>query len=83
MNVHIERLVLDVVDLQRSQSHLLQAAFETELARLLTEGGLAPLLSSGGAVARLTTPDIQINRSNGPTDLGKSIAGAVYGGIGR
>jgi hypothetical protein len=62
---------------------VLKAAVETELARLLTEGGLAPQLSSGGALPRVASPAIQLNSGHGPTELGRQIACAVYGGIGK
>jgi hypothetical protein len=52
INLHIERLILDDVNLPPGQTHLLQVGLETELTRLLTEGGLAAQLSAGGALSR-------------------------------
>ncbi len=66
-----------------SQRHLLQAAVETELARLLTKGGLASLLTGGGALHRASANPIQLNSGTDPVDLGRQIAGSVYGGIGK
>ena len=83
INLHIERLVLDGVDTAPGQRHLLRAAVEAELTRLLSEGGLAQELSGGGALPRIASPAIQLNGGNGPTPLGQKIAGAVYGGIGK
>jgi hypothetical protein len=83
INVHIERLLLDAVDVQYGQRHLLTAALETELARLLSEGALAPMLSSGGALVRINAPSIQINHGIGAADIGRQIAGSIYGGIGK
>jgi copper homeostasis protein CutC len=82
INLHIERLILDAVDVRPGQRDLLRATLETELARLLTEGGLASALRNGGAFARITTPAIPIHDGNGRADFGKQIAAAVYRGIG-
>jgi hypothetical protein len=83
IDLHIERLILEGVDLAPGQRPGLQAAVESELTRLLTEGGLAPQLTAGGALHRVTTPAIRLDRGNGPATLGHQIAGAVYGGIGK
>lgn len=83
INLHIERLVLDGVDTASGQRHLLQSAVETELSRLLIEGGLAHQLTGGGALPRINSPAIQLNGGNDPARLGRKIAGAVYGGIGK
>jgi hypothetical protein len=84
MNVklHIERLVLEGLDIAPGQRRLLRAAVETELTRLLAEGGLAPQLSSGVALPSLRAGAIQLTNETGATHLGAQIAGAVYGGIG-
>lgn len=83
IDLHIERLVLDGVDTAPGQQHLLGAAVETELTRLLVEGGLAHRLSGGGALPSVVGPAIQLNAANDPAQLGRQIAGAVYGGLGK
>ena len=83
ISLHIERLVLDGVDVGPGQRHLLQAAVKSELTRLLSEGGLASQLTSGVATPRIVGAAIQLSGGNGPTELGRQIAGAVYGGIGQ
>ncbi len=83
INLHIERLILDGVDIGPNQRHLLHASVQSELCRLLTEGGVAPQLTAGGAQPLVTSPAIQLGSGHGPTELGRQIAGAVYGGIGR
>ena len=52
MNVklHIDRLVLDGIDLETAQRPVLQAAVEAELGRLLAEGGVGESWAAGGAV---------------------------------
>jgi hypothetical protein len=84
INIHIERLILDGVDVPYAQRPVLQAALESELARLVGEGGIAPGLASGGAFPRVRVPGagITISSEGGPAALGQQIAQAVYGGIG-
>ncbi|HXI26416.1 MAG TPA: hypothetical protein VNG71_21360 [Pyrinomonadaceae bacterium] len=83
IDLHIERLVLDGVDTAPGQRHLLRAAVETELTRLLLEGGLAQRLSGAGALPGVVSPAIQLNADNDAAQLGQQIAGAVYGGLGK
>lgn len=80
INLHIERLVLDGIHLNHHQRHLLQASVQTELARLLIDGGLAPNFMQGAAMPKLNANAIQM-RGNDATQLGQQIAQSVYGGI--
>ena len=82
INLHIERLVLDGLPVGAGQSGLIQSAIETELARLLTEGGLSSELMAGGAMPRLTASPIQLTNDATPARLGQQIARAVHSGIG-
>ena len=88
IKVHIERLILEGVALPHGGPALMQAALETELARLLAEGGLSPLLTSGGVLRSLPAGEIRlggVSPSAGPEParLGQQIAQSVYRGIGR
>jgi hypothetical protein len=83
VRLHIERLVLDGVDVGPGQHQLLQAAVQAELARLLGQGALAPELMAGGAVARLAAPSISMAADATGAQVGTQVAGAVYGGIGK
>lgn len=83
INLHIERLVLDGVALEHGHEPLLQAAVAAELTRLLTTGGLASSLMSGGAQPRIHAGEIQVSGADTAPQLGHQIAHAVYGGIGR
>lgn len=83
INLHIERLVLDGLDIAPEQRPALQAAVEGELSRLLTERGLSSDLAQGVAVPRLSARDMQIASASSPTELGQQIAQSVYGGIGH
>jgi len=82
IRVHIERLVLEGLPLTRSQGPLVQAAVEAELARLMTEGGLAQELALGGAVPSVPADGIKV-AGGSPDHIGRQIARSVYGGIGK
>jgi hypothetical protein len=83
INIQIDRLVVDGLDLQRSQRPLMQAAFETELARLLVRDGLNQELTSGVALPSLSAPAVEIPEGARPHMIGEQIAQAVYNGIGQ
>jgi hypothetical protein len=82
IRVHIDRLVLEGMPVQRHEGLVVQRAVEKELARLLAEGGLAADLASGGAY-----PDVQAGNMHitgpGARAIGKGIARSIYGGIGQ
>ena len=84
MNVelHIDRLVLEGIDLDPAQRPLLQAALEAELGRLIGEGGVGSL-AAGGAVPSVKAEGFQMSGDGNPAQLGRQIAGSVYGGIGK
>lgn len=84
INLHIDRVVLDGIDLKPGEQHWVKAALEAELSRLLTESGA---LESGFAqnltVPRIASNNIQLSGDNNPVRLGEQIAQSVYGGIRR
>ena len=83
INLHIDRLILDGVNISHNQRHLLQASVEAELGRLVMEGGVSRGLTSGGAVPQVAATGIQLSTSNNPIQLGQQIARSVYGGLGN
>lgn len=95
IRVHIDRLILDGLDLLPVQRTELQAALEAELARLLSAGGLSPALENGAALPVLRLGELsplpagELPASSAPgapgaaAGLGRQIARAVYGGLGR
>lgn len=83
IELHIERLILDGLPIERSQGPHLQAAVEAELTRLLAESELAAELQTGGAVPSVRTDTMQFKPGNTPTQLGQQIARSVYSGIGN
>lgn len=82
IRVHIERLVLEGLPVERRQGPLVQAAVEAELSRLLAKGGLGPELASGGAVPSVPAGSISLERGT-PARIGRQIAGAVWKGMSR
>ncbi|MFL6196539.1 MAG: hypothetical protein ACJ75H_20325 [Thermoanaerobaculia bacterium] len=83
VNLHIDRLVLEGIDLDHAQRPLLQAAVETELGRLLAQGGVGADFAGGGAVPSVRAEGFEIGADGGPARLGTQIAQSVYGGIGK
>ncbi|HEY9675110.1 MAG TPA: hypothetical protein V6D11_26960 [Waterburya sp.] len=81
INLHIERLIVDGVNLYPSDRRVLQATVEAELARLLTTEGLPPGWQAGGAVPSVSIPPIELTPNINPTQMGQQIAQAVYRGM--
>ena len=84
INLHIERLILDGLPFEARHRAALQAEIEIELARLLTENGIAAnWQSSGGAVPTVHAGAIQMTTQSSPAEIGRQIAGSIYGSIGK
>jgi hypothetical protein len=82
INLRIERLILDGLPVEARHRAALQAEIELELARLLTESDVAANWQSGGAIPSAPAA-IQISAQNSPAEIGRQIAGSIYGGIGK
>ena len=82
VNLHIERLILEGLDVSAKERRMFTSAIEEELRQLLKAGGIGAGLQGGGSTARITAPSIQLRRDTGTGQLGKQVAGAIYGGIG-
>ncbi len=83
IHLHIERLILDGLPIERAQAPQIQAAVEAELARLLTENGLGADWQTGGAVPSVNANAIQLAQGSSPAQMGAQIAQSVYSGIGN
>jgi hypothetical protein len=83
INLHIERLVLDGVDVEPHQRAGLKAAVEAELAGALARNGVASGLQDRGNVRAIRANSITVGEQNEPSRLGRQIGQAVYGGINR
>ncbi|MGH8761966.1 MAG: hypothetical protein ACREUR_01900 [Nitrosospira sp.] len=83
INLHIDRLILDGVNIPHHQRHLLQASVESELTRLFTARGVPQHLASGGASPHVQANGINLSSGSDPVNLGHQIARSVYGGFGK
>jgi hypothetical protein len=83
INLHIDRLVLDGLPIDHQDGPRVKAAIEVELSRLLSANGLANSLLAGGATPSVPAPGIQMSSDGNPARLGRKIARAIYGGIGK
>jgi len=83
INLQIDRLVLDGVTVSQRERPLLQAAVESELARLMSAGGLKRELAAGVALPLVNGDEMQLPMGADPARLGGAIARAVYGGVGE
>ena len=82
VRLHIERVVLDGVDLPPGSRGALRASLEHELASRIAAGGLSDALASGIAVPAVSAPPIELAHGTPAPKLGASIAQSVYAGIG-
>jgi len=76
INVSIERLVLDGLPVGSVQGHVIAAAMEAELTRLLTIEGLAA--SASRAESHLPAGHIHLIPDGSPRSVGRQIGDAVY-----
>lgn len=81
IRVHIERIVLNGIDIPSHQHLQLQAAVEAELIRLLAMDNSVGQWQVGRAVNSLSGGTLPLTVENHPGQLGRQIAQAVYGGI--
>lgn len=80
VRIHIDRLVIDGLEMSAGSGGALRIAVERELARLVSTGGIAPSLAGGIAVPSVRAPEI--DGVGSPAVIGREIGRAVYGGIG-
>jgi hypothetical protein len=83
IHVHIERVVLEGLPIRSEDGLAVRDALQTELARRLTEGGLAHEFAAGGAIPSLRAGPLRVEPRLGAAALGRRIAHSVYGGLGR
>ena len=83
INLHIESLVLDGVSMEPHQQARLKTAVASELGRLLASNGIAPNNLSENELRTVDGGSFTIGANRSPRELGKKIARAVYGGVGK
>jgi hypothetical protein len=82
IRVHIERLILDGLNVEAGDGAGVQAAVEAELEQLVTAGGLAPGLMKDAHLHSVNGGSLRVSRGQSATALGGEIARSVYGGVG-
>lgn len=83
IRVHIDRLILDGVALSPAEQPHFQAAVQAELGRLLMEQGMANGLSADTVVDSVRGGGVQLHPGSSGQSLGRQVAHAVYGGLGK
>jgi hypothetical protein len=83
VNLHIERLILDGLPLESRHGGAVKAAIEQELSRLYSTGRTDHYPSGGAAVPSVRASEIQVTGQGGHSELGRQIAGSIYGAIGK
>jgi hypothetical protein len=78
-NVHIERLILDGLPLTSGHGAVVQAAIETQLARLLgaNPGGIFPDLRNGQTMPSVQAGSLPLADKSSPAQIGHQIAGVL------
>lgn len=79
--MHIDRLVLDGLDLGRRDGEHVRAAMARELTRLLAAGGMPHALARGGAQRSVPAPAIRLGLQPAPARVGREIARSVHRGL--
>jgi hypothetical protein len=82
INLHIDRIVLENIDLSPRQQRHLQAVIESELTWLLTVQGLPPNCHYSNASPSLPIATIASSLGASPAVLGHQIAQNIYQAMG-
>lgn len=81
IHMHIERMIIEGVDLPPAQRHLLQAAVEAELGRLLAAREISTNFKNVGSQVGIVAPVLQLNSSPDAKVLGAQVGASVYSAI--
>ena len=81
IHLHIDRLILDGIDLNLSERLALQTALEAELGRLFTENDFGAGLQYNRAVPSLSAESIPLSSEG--VALGTHLARTVYREVGN
>jgi hypothetical protein len=82
IRLHIERLVLEGIDMPPAHAPAFRAAVEAELAQLLAKGGVGASLTAAGGHATPELPPATVRLSDTAATAGSQVANAVYRRIG-
>lgn len=81
MSIHIERLVLDGLPVDRSDGPAVKAAVEEELKRLLDNWHQLGMPLKSSSIASINGRDMRILIDADHFIVGRQIAQSIYGGI--
>ena len=81
VNLHIDRVVIDGLPLERRDAPMIESALSEELTRLIGEGGAQGLGGRRFDPVVRTEPIMRTARDAG--GLGRQIGRAVHGAIGK
>jgi hypothetical protein len=81
INLHIDRIILDGLDVDPMQASLLQSAVTTQITKLLTEHGVVspPTVPDHRGLSR--TNSFRFGLGANASSLGPQLASAIYAGI--
>lgn len=82
IKVHIDRLILAGLPVSATEGKVVRHAVESELARLLTSGGVSESLHAG-PIPLIRANGFQYSPQAAPEQLGRQIAHSLSGGIGK
>lgn len=81
INLHIDKIVLDVYGARHLDRAQLSLAVERELHRLISMQGLHKSLYQPGVIDQIAAKPIALNSPVREKNLGNEIAGSVYRGM--
>jgi hypothetical protein len=80
IRLHIDRLVTDT-PLGAAEREVFQTALQSELTRLLTEGGASRLFPRSMALSRLRVSPLRMAGRQTPFEFGTQVARTLYDGL--
>lgn len=78
VRIHIDRLILDGLPVDRLAAPRVRAAVEAELTRMFAAGDWRP---TGGAVPAIAAAPIAVASDARPNQIGTAVAQSVHGGL--
>ncbi len=83
IRLHIERLVLDGVQIKANGAGNFQEAVQGRLGQLLAEHGLPPGLSTRVSIPAIDAPSLTLGERLDGASLGTMVADSVHAGLMR
>ncbi|MCF6260634.1 MAG: hypothetical protein L3J98_10835 [Gammaproteobacteria bacterium] len=81
INLHIERLILDGIPVNKENKPKINAAVKSELSHLLSNSKTSTGLPSNRSIHSIHGGNISVKPNQNPTILGHKIASAIYQGV--